>query len=314
MRILFLITLLMLLGCSTVEKKVIQQEVSQNVKINLVFEKEIKGSVLGEVLSKPYGLAMNFQGDIFVTDAGNNRILKFDSTLHPLKQFGGFGSDDGHLNFPTYLTFDNGLNLMVSDEKNQRVVRFNSRLLYVDQILFNDEDDPLKFGYPSGISFTNYGETWIADRDNNQIAIFNNIGKYSHSLGQFGYSGGQLSSPEKIVRDRNSDFLVCDAGNRRIVRYDEYANYISEYALDLFEYPQALVVHDNKIFVLDSYSGSIFCLQNNGQFIGEIGAKLLGDKTTLLNPSDLLFISKDKILISDTGNDRLVIGKLIIEE
>lgn len=314
MRIFILIIILLSLGCSTVKKKVAQEELSQNIKINLVFEKEIKGSILGVSLSKPYGLAMDFQGDIFVTDAGNNRIVKFDSALHPIRQFGGFGSDEGHLNFPTYLTFDNGLNLMVSDEKNQRVVRFNSRLLYVDQILFSDEDDPLKFGYPSGISFTNYGETWIADRDNNQIAIFNNIGKYSHSLGQFGYSGGQLSSPEKIVRDKNNDFLVCDAGNNRIVRYDEYANYINEYVLDLFEYPQSLAIHDDKIFVLDSYSGSIFCLHKNGQFIGEIGAKLLGDKTKLLNPSDLLFISNDRILISDTGNDRLIIGKLIIDE
>lgn len=314
MRSLLLMVLLMFFGCSSVEKKVIYQEASQEIKIDLVFEKEIRGDILGVSLSKPFGLALDNYGNIFLTDAGNNRIIKFDSSMNPLKQIGGFGSDEGLFNFPTYISIDNGLNLMVSDEKNQRISRYNSQLQYVDEVLFSDEDDPLKFGVPSGITFTNYGEIWIADRDNDQIAIYNNIGKYSHSLGQFGYSGGQLSSPEKIIRDADGDFLVCDAGNKRIVRYDEYANFIDEYSIYLFEYPTSLTIHDGRLFVLDSYSGSIFCLSKNGQFISEIGSKLLGDKTKLLNPSDIIFISKDKILISDRGNNRLVIGKLIIEE
>ncbi len=314
MRILLMLILLVSISCSTVEKNVIRQEVSQSIKVDLVFEKEIKGVVFGLPLSKPFGLAVDFKGDVYVADAGNNRILKFDSTMNPLKLFGGFGSDQGLFNFPTYISFDNGLNLMVSDEKNQRIARFNSQLQYVDQILFSDIDDPLKFGYPSGITFTNYGEIWVADRDNNQIAIFNNIGKYSHSLGQFGYAGGQLSSPEKIIRDMNGDFLVCDAGNKRIVRYDEYANYLNEFSLDLFEYPSAVALQQDKLLVLDSDIGSIFIFKKSGQFIGEISSKLLGDKTNLLNPTDLLFISNDRIIISDTGNDRLVIGKLIIEE
>ncbi len=314
MRIVCLMIFIVTLGCSSVDEKVIPQETTRQLQMNLVFEKELKGEFFGVPLNKPIGVALDYSGNIFIVDAGNNRVLKFDSKLNPLKQIGGFGASEGNFNFPTYISFDNGLNLMVSDEKNRRIARFNSQLQYVDEILFSDEEEPLKFGFPSGISFTNFGEVWIADRDNNQIAIFNNIGKYSHSLGEFGYSGGQLSSPEKIIRDFNGDFLVCDAGNKRVVRYDEYASFQTEFKHDYFEYPTAITIKDEKYFILDSYLGSIFCLDKNGYLIGEIDSKLLGDKANMFNPSDLIFISEDQLLITDTGNDRVVVGKLIIDE
>ena len=314
MRIFLMMILLISLSCSSAKKSSASpQEVSQ-IKIDLVFEKEIRGVFFNLNMSKPYGLAVDFQKNIYLSDAGNNRIIKFDRDLKPLRQIGGFGSSEGQFNLPTYISFDNGLNMMVSDEKNRRVARFNSQLLYVDELEFTDEEDPLKFGYPSGITFTNYGEVWIADRDNNQIAIFNNIGKYSHSLGEFGASGGQLQSPEKIIRDQQDNFLVCDAGNKRIIKYDSYGSYVQDFKNVDFEYPISVLLYQDKMFVLDSELGSIFCMDKNGQMLAELPSLLLGDKTALLNPSDFIFIAPDKILIADTDNNRLVLGKLIIEE
>ncbi len=310
----FLFAALLLLSCAAVENKNVLPEISKSFKIDFLFEKEIKGTFYGATLLKPFGLAVDFEGNVYLADAGNNRLLKFDSDFKATRKIGGLGTTEGSFNYPTFITFDNGLNLMVSDEKNQRVARFNSQLQYVDELLFFDEEDPLKFGYPSGISFTNYGETWVVDRDNSQVVIFNNIGQYSHSLGDYGYSGGQLSSPEKIIRDRNGEFLVCDAGNKRIVRYDEYGSYLNEYGRDIFEYPVAIALHNERMVVLDAALGSLIYLSKNGQFLGESGSKLLGDKSQLSNPSDFIFLSNDMILIADTGNDRLVVGKLIIEE
>lgn len=313
MRLFFLMIMLCTVGCSSTKKDSIPQE-TRAVKIDLVFLREIRGDIFNIPLRQPYGLALDYKGNVFLTDAGNNRIIKFDQDLKPLKQIGGFGSSEGQFNTPTFLSFDNGLNLMVSDEKNRRVARFNSQLIYVDQLDFTDEEDPLKFGYPSGVTFTNYGEVWVADRDNNQIVIFNNIGQYSHSLGEFGASGGQLISPEKIIHDELDNFIVCDAGNKRIVKYDSYGSFVTSYKNSEFVYPISVILQKQKIFVLDSELGSIFCLDKNGQMLDEIPSLLLGDKTQLLNPSDFIFLAPDKILIADTDNNRLVLGKLIIEE
>lgn len=291
----------------------ISPEIAQS-KNFLIFEKEIRGDVLGISLNNPFGLAVDFQGNIYLSDAGNDRIIKFNDSLKPLSQFGGYGAYEGGLNYPTFITFDNGLNMLVSDEKNRRVSRFNSQLNYVDQISLIDPDDPNRFGYPSGIGCTEYGEIWVADREDNQILVFNNVGNFDHILGDYGYAGGQLSSPEKIIRDKNSDFIVCDAGNKRMIIYDEYGNYKFELSSNEFEYPISAAVTKDHYFVLDSPLGEVIQMNKKKEIVAIFGPKLPGDKQLLTNPSDILFLPNNKVLISDSGNNRLVLARLIEEE
>ena len=55
------------------------------------------------------------------------------------------------------------------------------------------------------------------------MAVF--IGpQFDRFVGEFGYAGGGLSSPSKIVIDRHGG-IWHDVGNRRIAVYDEYGNY-----------------------------------------------------------------------------------------
>jgi hypothetical protein len=46
----------------------------------------------------PDGLAVDQQGNLYVTDSGNHRIQKFDSDGHFITTWGGKGSDDGQFN------------------------------------------------------------------------------------------------------------------------------------------------------------------------------------------------------------------------
>ncbi len=51
-------------------------------------------------------------------------------------------------------------------------------------------------------------------------------------MGDFGYSGEQLTSPEKIIIDLQDNFVVCDAGAGRIVKYDMFGSFVEEVILD----------------------------------------------------------------------------------
>ncbi|UCD95437.1 MAG: hypothetical protein JSU69_05140, partial [Candidatus Zixiibacteriota bacterium] len=66
--------------------------------LGLVLEGMIEGEVLGQRLSRPSGIAADISGNLFVVDAGNNRLLKFDSEFKALREAGGFGSFEGLLN------------------------------------------------------------------------------------------------------------------------------------------------------------------------------------------------------------------------
>ncbi len=283
--------------------------------VTLLIEQEITGPVLGSSIKRPFGVAVDFRGIIFVCDAGNNRIVKFTSDFAPQDQTPGYGSSEGHLDQPTFITIDNGLNVFVSDVGNRRISRFDSRLYYVDEINLVDQDDPLKFGVPSGLALTAYGELWMADRERERIAIFNNVGTFQKFIGGFGYSGGQLSLPEKIVTNRTADkFFVCDAGNRRLVVYDSYGNYDRKIVNPDFNYPIAASMDkSDNLWVLDG-DGRIFYVTRGGEELFQSASRIPGSNIALQNPSDIAVLPDNRLLISDTGNNRLLVCKVIYEE
>jgi DNA-binding beta-propeller fold protein YncE len=288
---------------------------STNTKsISLFIESEIKGMVLDLKLNQPFGLAKDYSGNIYVADHGNDRLIKFNEKMKAKKEIGGFGASEGLLSGPTFISFDNGLNMIVADEKNQRLSRYNSKMNFVNTVEFYNPESPQQYGYPAGIAFTSYGEMWVSDREKNRLVIFNNQGKFDRYIGDFGDSGEQLFTPEKIVTTQSLDFIVCDAGNSRLVIYDNYGNFVNEIKSEYFVYPISAAVEKNMLWVLDGSTGELIYLDLNGKVITSFGSHIPGSITPLKEPSDFLFIESERILISDTGNNRLLICRIIENE
>lgn len=283
-------------------------------KYFFVVDSVISGSFADLELSEPFGLTKDFKGDVYLSDASNDRILKFSKDLKFLNTIGSFGTSRGAFNHPTFLNFDNGLNLMVSDEGNKRISRYTTDLVFVDEIDIYDEDDPLKFGMPSGIGFTPYGETWVCDNEMNQIIVYNNVGQYDRLIGDYGYDGDRLTTPEKIFVTVDKKFLVADAGAQRLVIYDQYGNFDREIKMPYAGYPIAAVVKENIYWVIDHYAGVIYGVSKEGELIAKSPAILPGDTTPLTNPTDLLVLENGKLLIADSQNNRLIVVKIILNE
>lgn len=309
-----IILVLLALSCGSPDKDALRDEKPVAIPGMLLVEKVISGEVLGKSVKQPYGLAVGLRGQLYVADAGNDRLIQFSSDLTAVRDYGGYGGEAGLLDRPSFLTFDNDLNLMVSDEGNRRISRYNSQLNFVDEILFEDKQDPLKFGYPSGIAFTDYGEVWVADRDKNQIAVFTNVGGFDRIVGDYGYAGGALSSPEKICRDRSGNFMVCDAGNSRLVKYDAYGNYLSQISEDGWEYPSAALVNADLVWVLDKATAEISCLDRRGEVVFRAGPGLPGNDIALKRPTDLTIMPSGQLIIADSGNNRILVCRIIYQD
>lgn len=313
-RLVVFILALLVGGCGQTERLSIAREVAINRPVALLVTQEISGKILGEEMRQPAGVAVDLHGRIYVTDAGNNRVLLFDERWSPLRDIGGFGSEPGQFDRPSYITIDNNLNLLISDAGNRRIARYDSKLNFVSEIRLEDDDDPLKFGEPSGLALTDYGELWISDRDNHQLMLFNNIERFDRFVGDFGYAGGQLASPEKIVRYPAGDFIVCDAGNSRLVIYDLFGNHRRTITLDEFDYPLAAVIERSGSFwVLDGITGRLFYLSPKGELLFSTGPLIPGTVEPLLSPSDLAIVRDSSLVIVDSGNNRLLIVSIIRE-
>lgn len=85
-------------------------------------------------LSNPNGLAIDIEGNLYVADSNNDRIVCFDADgevdfewgIDADGQIGSFNSGTDQLNYPRSIAFDYAGNLYVADTNNSRIVRFNS--------------------------------------------------------------------------------------------------------------------------------------------------------------------------------------------
>jgi sugar lactone lactonase YvrE len=281
------------------------------IPVALAVDTVIDGAIYGMPLKSPTGIFLDGRGDIIVCDQGNHRVVRFSSDLKPNMEAGGRGSAEGLFNDPVSGAADGPLNVRVVDRGNRRICRYDSRLQFVDDIPFSDLDDPLKFGAPQGAAVDKSGNVWVSDRDNNRIAVFSLIGQFEKFAGEFGSDGGGLLNPGKVVIDRDGSYHIADIGNKRIAIYDEYGNFSRAITNPELQEPTGLCVDDQKqLWVVDKSTAQILLFSLEGGRILKADPMLPGLTTRLKSPTDLV-ISGSRLIITDTGNDRLVVCRII---
>lgn len=72
----------------------------------------------------PWGIAVDHNGDVYITDTGNHRVQKFDREGNFITQWGGFGNVDGQFNFPYGIAVDHKGSVFVVDSGNTRIQQF----------------------------------------------------------------------------------------------------------------------------------------------------------------------------------------------
>ena len=93
----------------------------------------LRGSAV-EMLSHPWGVAVNERNEIVVTDNGNHIIQVFSSDRTFLRSFGRKGDKQGEFNFPRGIAFDiKNEMILVVDGSNRCVQLFSEQGEYVNQ-------------------------------------------------------------------------------------------------------------------------------------------------------------------------------------
>ncbi len=91
-----------------------------NEKGELVRKFGARGEKREEVL-RPTRLAIDSTGDVWVPEAGNNRIGVFNERGEFLRTFGGGGTGNGEMRDPAGVFVDRGGNIWIADSENNRV-------------------------------------------------------------------------------------------------------------------------------------------------------------------------------------------------
>ncbi|MEJ0021442.1 MAG: 6-bladed beta-propeller [Candidatus Doudnabacteria bacterium] len=85
----------------------------------------IYGSDDGQ-LANPQGIAIDSSGNIYVTDADNNRVQKFDPSGNFITQWGSGGPGDVEFSFISGIAIDSSGSIYVADTRNGRIQKFTT--------------------------------------------------------------------------------------------------------------------------------------------------------------------------------------------
>ena len=160
----------------------------------------------------PHGLAIDPQGDVWVTDVGAQQVRKFSHDGKPLLTLGERGvkgSDAGHFALPTDVAFHPDGTVYVSDGyENTRVVRFTQAGEYLGE-WGAAGDGPGQFDLPHGIAISRDGRVFVADRENSRLQIFDSAGKLLDV-----WEDERVGRPYGVDIAGDGSIYVADGGNQ----------------------------------------------------------------------------------------------------
>ena len=151
-------------------------------------------------IKNPFGVAVDNEGFIYVSDYTNDVILKLNRYNVVEKTIGFKGIGLGGLLGPKNLVFDEDENLYVNDSGNRRIGKYKKDGEFLFSFGNNIDDNNLQS--PGGL-FYDDGKLFVCDREQNAVLVFDKSGNYLYSLG-----ADILKEPYDITRDNIGRLLI----------------------------------------------------------------------------------------------------------
>jgi uncharacterized caspase-like protein/streptogramin lyase len=174
-----------------------------------------------DLFNKPYGIAVDTSGYVYIVDSLNNRIVRMgDMTGANWNTLGISGSDTNQLNDPYGVAVDSTGHIYISDSRNSRIIRVDDMEGTNWITLGNLGSGVNQFFLPEGIAVDSNGRIYIADYGNNRIVRMEDMhGTNWITIGSLGSETNQFSGPVGVALDDRGHVYVVDSGNNRIVSF-----------------------------------------------------------------------------------------------
>ncbi|MBI4750738.1 MAG: NHL repeat-containing protein [Acidobacteria bacterium] len=187
------------------------------------------GSGLNQV-RVPQGLALDGDGNLYVSDTGNGRVLRFNGGVPGAGVvIATNGAASGQVGSPRGLAIDATFRLFVTDESNSRILRISNANTTVSgtsgTILASFGTGMNQVKNPQGITIDDTGTLFVADTGNSRILRWANANPASASTMALTGSGlGQVNRPEGVTISQFLNgplsgapvLIVGDTSNHRI--------------------------------------------------------------------------------------------------
>jgi sugar lactone lactonase YvrE len=284
--------------------------------------------------NRPYGIARDAAGNLYVTDYRNHRIRKITPTGEVSTLAGseegfadGVGSD-ARFNKPRGIAADAAGNLYVADFGNDRIRKITpagevSTFAGGEEGFADGVGSDARFASPSGISSDAAGKLYVSDWGNHRIRKITPAGEVSTLAGgEEGFADGvgsdaRFNGPNGIAIDAAGNLYVADAGNHRIREITPAGEVStladSEYGFAdgiggdaKFHYPVGIASDAvGNLYVTDSGSSRIRKITLAGEVSTFTGGKYGFRRAAFRDPTGIAIDAAGNLYVADTENHRI---------
>ena len=224
----------------------------------------------------PWGVVINQNGHIIVTEYSANRVCIFNSSAaEKVLSFGGHGSGKGQLKHPRGVAVDNLGNILVVDGLNHRIQKFTGEGEFIASV-GNTGRKQLQFYRPMGIAFNNVNQKiYVVDYD--RIQVLNSDLSFFKAFGKEGSGKGQFARPFDVACDNTGRVYVSDSDNCRIQVFTAEGVFLhmfgrQEHNLGSLARPMCLAVDaEGLVYVTDEVNNRVSVFTSGGGLVTAFG-------------------------------------------
>lgn len=165
------------------------------------------GSEPGQLIW-PAGIAIDAQGQVYVTDEWLNRVSVFDSKGNFLSCWNIVQGGDSETNGSAGIAIDANNVLYITDGRSHKVRKFTTDGTFLGS-WGSLGSGPNELNSPWGIAVDDEGYVYVADFNNHRVQKYTSDGAFVAQIGGSGSKRSSLVNPTDVAVDPDGDVYVC---------------------------------------------------------------------------------------------------------
>ena len=265
-------------------------------------------------LTRPYGIAVDATGHVYVADSDNERIQEFSGTGAYLATYGGNAKTGGTFAQLRRVALNpTSGDVCGADLWDFHIDCFSSPTLSPAQVYGNVGPAPGFFNEPSGITFDTGGNLYVADSVNQRMQVFSpgangSSWSFTGTFGARGWGNGDLSGfnwPRDISFAPGSGTLwAADTKNNRLLQFTTAGSSAGNSVIigGALTWPYAVDASTNKLIVADTFANKVESRNPDGSTNWTVTT---ANGLALKNPYDVT-VDGGTAYVADAGNKRIL--------
>jgi len=254
-------------------------------------------------------LKTDSSGNIFVAEAGNVRVQRFDKAMRFNSSLDGILGGDLLGFAPFYVAIASNGNMAVSESLNHRITLFNSSGNFIKSVGARGFGEG-QFNTPKGIAFDSRDRLLVADAFNHRIQILSadleHVAAIKHD---------ELFWPVALAVAPDGSFFVGDDSSKKVLEFDSLGRFVRTIGkAEGITLPLGVLATDSRIIITDDKEKTIEFLDRQLNRIETVAG--IDDGTGLhveFNES-LAFDSRGELLFCDNRNRKVISYNLDTKE